>query len=474
MSSFTTPIRQRTASENEVLRDRRGRSATTSGEPRSASNLSNTSSSSKQMYTTEFIKALFGDSGVVLGDFSCSYQRQLGRLYVSTNAVFFYSNLFGFEKKLKIEHRHALEIDLVRTTSLFIRTSDEEFIFRSFEDRQSVLELIRSCSSTQISTSSPPTELSSDVQSNIQMVNNNDELMSSSEHDDEAQQNRNSCKDNSTEDILVPNSLDGAMLWEQMKEKSSNWDSLVTMEKLPCKLTEFFDNCLRDSAPRSLSYFQSKVMGDSNVVLEAWAKNTATEGEANAADSLSRTIEFEHTTRWAVAKVKRRQTYQICGKHAIIQNFTYLQGIPQADTFFVEDMWLLESGSDGDIILNVKFRIVFNKQKTMLKSVISNRTKAEANEWFDKYLPFVRSQKLDQKPAQVETEAPVQKNQLLQSLLTFLLGLSRELPVFPLLVIALALYTYRLKRRVLLLEETIHDIEMKVIQLADRISVEEL
>ena len=474
MSSFTTPIRQRTVSENEVLRDRRGRSATTSGEPRSASNLSNTSSSSKQMYTTEFIKALFGDSGVVLGDFSCSYERQFGRLYVSTNAVFFYSNLFGFEKKLKIEHRHALEIDLVRTTSLFIRTSDEEFIFRSFEDRQSVLELIRSCSSTQISTSSPPTELSSDVQSNIQMVNNNDELMSSSEHDDEAQQNRNSCQDNSTEDILVPNSLDGAMLWEQMKEKSSNWDSLVTMEKLPCKLTEFFDNCLRDSAPRSLSYFQSKVMGDSNVVLEAWAKNTATEGEANAADSLSRTIEFEHTTRWAVAKVKRRQTYQICGKHAIIQNFTYLQGIPQADTFFVEDMWLLESGSDGDIILNVKFRIVFNKQKTMLKSVISNRTKAEANEWFDKYLPFVRSQKLDQKPAQVETEAPVQKNQLLQSLLTFLLGLSRELPVFPLLVIALALYTYRLRRRVLLLEEIIHDIEMKVIQLADRISVEEL
>lgn len=472
--SFTTPIRQRTASENEVLRDRFGRSATTSGAPRSASNLSNMSSSSKQMYTTEFIKALFGDSGVVLGDFSCSYQRQLGRLYVSTNAVFFYSNLFGFEKKLKIEHRHALEIDLVRTTSLFIRTSDEEFIFRSFEDRQSVLELIRSCSSTQ-TISSPPTELSSDVQSNIQMVNNNDELMSSSEHDDEAQQNRNSCQDNSPEDILVPNSLDGAMLWEQMKKHSSTgeWDSLVTMEKLPCKLTEFFDNCLRDSAPRSLSYFQSKVMGDSNVVLGAWAKNTATEGEANAADSLSRTIEFEHTTRWAVAKVKRRQTYQMCGKHAIIQNFTYLQGIPQADAFFVEDMWLLESGSDDDILLNVKFRIVFNKQ-TMLKSVITNRTKSEASEWFDKYLPFVRSQKLDQKPAQVKTEAPVQKNQLLQSLLTFVLGLSRELPVFSLLVIALALYTYRLKRRVLLLEEIIHDIEMKVIQLADRISVEEL
>lgn len=472
--SFTTPIRQRTASENEVLRDRFGRSATTSGAPRSASNLSNMSSSSKQMYTTEFIKALFGDSGVVLGDFSCSYQRQLGRLYVSTNAVFFYSNLFGFEKKLKIEHRHALEMDLVRTTSLFIRTSDEEFIFRSFEDRQSVLELIRSCSSTQ-TISSPPMELSSDVQSNIQMVKNNDELMSSSEHDDEAQQNRNSCQDNSPEDILVPNSLDGAMLWEQMKKHSSTgeWDSLVTMEKLPCKLTEFFDNCLRDSAPRSLSYFQSKVMGDSNVVLGAWAKNTAIEGEANAADSLSRTIEFEHTTRWAVAKVKRRQTYQMCGKHAIIQNFTYLQGIPQADAFFVEDMWLLESGSDDDILLNVKFRIVFNKQ-TMLKSVITNRTKSEASEWFDKYLPFVRSQKLDQKPAQVKTEAPVQKNQLLQSLLTFVLGLSRELPVFSLLVIALALYTYRLKRRVLLLEEIIHDIEMKVIQLADRISVEEL
>lgn len=431
------------------------------------------------MYTTEFIKALFGDTGIVVGDFSCSYQRQAGRLYVSTDAVFFYSNLFGFEKRIKIDYTNAMEIDLVRTTSVFIKTSDEElFIFRSFEDRQSVLELIKTFHSKK--------EPSVDIPSAILSVDTKiDDLASLSEHDDnETKQHVTKSSQDSPEDNKIhkskagsinPNSLDGTLFWEQMKKHSNGWDSIITAQKLPFNsVADFFDTFLRDSSPRSMSYFQSKVMGDSNVTLEAWTKNTAPEGDQSTEDSLSRVIEFEHATRWAVANVKRRQTYQTCGKHAIIQNFTNLQGIPQADAFFVEDMWLLETQSDH-VILDVKCRIVWLKS-TMLQSVITKRTKLEAKEWFDKYVPFV-SQKSGQPPIPVQKEeVTTETSQVIRILFSianftrFIIGLCRESPASALLI-ALAIYTYHLKQRIVLLEELVDEVQLKMVQQLERLSV---
>ena len=59
-----------------------------------AASSSESSTKAQQAYTTEIVKALFGrdgSSGVVVGNYSCSFQRQSGRLYVSTDALFFYS-----------------------------------------------------------------------------------------------------------------------------------------------------------------------------------------------------------------------------------------------------------------------------------------------------------------------------------------------------------------------------------------------
>ena len=65
----------------------------------------NSSSSSKQAYTTEIVKALFGGAvGEVILDCSCSFQRQAGRLYIANKGLYFYSNLFGFEKKIRINY----------------------------------------------------------------------------------------------------------------------------------------------------------------------------------------------------------------------------------------------------------------------------------------------------------------------------------------------------------------------------------
>ena len=111
---------------------------------------SSSTKDSKRAYTTEVVKALGGNVGDVIQDVQCSHQRQSGRLYISTEGLFFYSNLFGFEKRIGIKYEHAVQIETIRTTSLLIKTvvgdgegEGEEYIFSSFDNRELVLDTIK-------------------------------------------------------------------------------------------------------------------------------------------------------------------------------------------------------------------------------------------------------------------------------------------------------------------------------------------
>jgi hypothetical protein len=70
----------------------------------------------QQQQATEIVKALFGNNvvGKVVGVFSCSVARQSGRLYVSTEGLFFYS-VSGWQDNI-ISHRL-----FARLVSLFIQ-----------------------------------------------------------------------------------------------------------------------------------------------------------------------------------------------------------------------------------------------------------------------------------------------------------------------------------------------------------------
>ena len=115
---------------------------------------SSSTKDSKRAYTTEVVKALGGNVGDVIQDVQCSHQRQSGRLYISTEGLFFYSNLFGFEKRIGIKYEHAVQIETIRTTSLLIKTTvvgdgegegseKEDYIFSSFDNRELVLDTIK-------------------------------------------------------------------------------------------------------------------------------------------------------------------------------------------------------------------------------------------------------------------------------------------------------------------------------------------
>ena len=73
--------------------------------------------------TTETVRNLFGPNiSPILSTYKCSHQRISGRLYIASNALCFYSNIFGFERKLLIRIVDITFAGLTRSTSIVIRS----------------------------------------------------------------------------------------------------------------------------------------------------------------------------------------------------------------------------------------------------------------------------------------------------------------------------------------------------------------
>ena len=103
----------------------------------------------------QILHMIFGaDSGRMVADFSCAYEKHFlkqGRLYVSTRFLCFYSNLFGFEEKLRIPYADIVAVRrektaLVIDNAIYVTTSDStEYQFRSFWDRDGTIGVIDKC-----------------------------------------------------------------------------------------------------------------------------------------------------------------------------------------------------------------------------------------------------------------------------------------------------------------------------------------
>lgn len=102
-------------------------------------------SATKASERSAVVLALFGPSvGPCVGDFSTTYNRVNGRLYAATRAILFYSNLFGFERRLCLQFADIESIEAYRSTSIRIAMVDcEDHIFRKFFNRDNVLRLLK-------------------------------------------------------------------------------------------------------------------------------------------------------------------------------------------------------------------------------------------------------------------------------------------------------------------------------------------
>jgi hypothetical protein len=91
------------------------------------------------------VLALFGPTvGPCVGDFATTYNRINGRLYASTKAILFYSNLFGFERRLCLLLSDVILIESYRSTSIRISMVDcEDHVFKKFLNREAVLNVLQ-------------------------------------------------------------------------------------------------------------------------------------------------------------------------------------------------------------------------------------------------------------------------------------------------------------------------------------------
>ncbi len=102
------------------------------------------SAASASLYTTEIVRALFGPAiGSVVGDYSCSYKRNSGRLYLANNAICFYSNLFGSESKYILRLTEITRVSKIKNSGICVKDSAGlDHNFRSFNDRDVVYDII--------------------------------------------------------------------------------------------------------------------------------------------------------------------------------------------------------------------------------------------------------------------------------------------------------------------------------------------
>lgn len=98
---------------------------------------------SKESVPTDAVSILFGSHIGSLADFGCTHRRIRGRLYITEEAVLFYSNLLGFETRIAVLLADIDYMELCRTTSIELQLCDGEvYTFRSFQNREEVFQVL--------------------------------------------------------------------------------------------------------------------------------------------------------------------------------------------------------------------------------------------------------------------------------------------------------------------------------------------
>jgi hypothetical protein len=484
--------------------------------------------------STNIVEALFGPGlGPCWGDFSCTYNRIRGRLYATSQAVLFYTNLLGFERRICLLLREVQHMELFRTTSLRFGTMDDEtYIFKSFNDREQVLHLLSGLkilahkqqaesgkasarmpttpgsSTRRSSTNSQPRPTSVAFSPSSSMSNFHSQLSFPPPPIPPPSNRRRAVSDSilrlprvdsneSVNSILEPESLLGeepslefdirpevpiereeeeeaaeaslSTMWQKAKQDKSPPLAEVGIDAivLPCDLDTFFQTFWADHAKYSLEYYQREYVKDKDVQLTGW--------DLGSDGYFRRTMKFRHPIQnslglgpSAADTTRHQKLRQYTGLGIILENRTLVSGIPAADSFFVQDHWVLGAVGENKVQLTVRYDTRFTK-RSMFKSIISKSIRKETKEWMAGYLDMVQtvlaeksSNAVPKRLEQVICPVPVAESQkfmretvaaayrlvVLVSLAFFLLGFTA------------CVHLYRLQEAVLRLHEDLQALEV--------------
>ena len=415
------------------------------GTPESSATTEQRRLSSSLPASTAVVEALFGPGlGPCWGDFSCTYNRIRGRLYATSQAVLFYTNLLGFERRICLLLRDISRMELFRTTSLRFSTRDDEtYIFKSFNDREQVLHLLNglkilafkqqqergqatagtpsatrrssarisspdqgasgaafSLSSTFQPISTPHRRrAASDSVLRLPRVDSSGSIGSQNQDSVRAGEDSHSLAFSDTrpgeevtaegEDETPDASL--ASTWAQAKKPKSPPLEEVGVDGIvfPCDMDTFFQTFWADHAGHSFEYYQRDYIKDKDVALTGW--------DLGSDGYFRRTINFRHPIQNSLglgpsaADTTRQQklrTYH--GLGIVLENRTLVAGIPAADSFYVQDHWILEALGENQVQLTVRYDTRFTK-RSMFKSIITKSIRKETKEWMAGYVDMIQT-----------------------------------------------------------------------------------
>lgn len=372
--------------------------------------------------TSDIVQSLFGLAvGPCWADDICSYRRQQGRLYLSTKAVCFYSNLFGFERRLCLLLTDVDLMELYRSTSIRICMVDgEDFVFKSLTRRESILNTLNDLKNNRMPSQLRVIELANSAEHENDKTDKvldtllNPMGQSSLPPTRRRTQSEPSCLQNmpkhsaSTLHSLHPLEIDNQNrsrtessgdfssqaspedlypAWVAMKREDDPPYQKVVIEgmELPCSLTDFYNTLLADDAPWSIPRFQRDIIGDSEIECSDWAID-----ETGDQSLMRRTISFRHPINLDfglgkfTALARREQRLRQFGTYGIsLETSSFVKGVPASECFHVDDRWFLEQRG-GVVLFTVKYETRFSG-RTILKRLISQSTESEVLDWYKCY-----------------------------------------------------------------------------------------
>jgi len=180
-----------------------------------------------------------------------------------------------------------------------------------------------------------------------------------------------------------------ALAWENIRcSKNPIFsETPVLGVRLECNLDEFFYRCLADDAPLSIVSFHRNETEDCNVSHQAWKLQ-------DDGFSFIRTITYTYPVKIPglapSAEVVKMQVMRKYGDHGIcISTTTSTKGVPVSDCFCIEDRIIIDSQSDGGLLISIAFDLRFVKY-TMLRRIVDITTKKDINEFHRAYIVFLQ------------------------------------------------------------------------------------
>ena len=82
--------------------------------------------------------------------------------------------------------------------------------------------------------------------------------------------------------------------------------------------------------------------------------------------------------------LRRYGNFGIC-----IVSLTRVSGVPNGDSFCVEEQWMLERMNNMFVSLGVRYQMRFIKS-TMIKKIIERSSRSETNAWYRGYLRMIQ------------------------------------------------------------------------------------